>query len=89
MLALETHANIRSLRAVDAQCPFSPSVLRWTSTVALLLCVSPRLALEMVKLFHACAMLDIEPYRRAFDAMMFVVGVALGLAVALTLGGET
>lgn len=88
-LAVETHGNIRSLRAVGTLCPIPPSLLRWVLTVALLFLVSPRLALASARLFAACVAFGLAPYRRLLDVLMFVVGVALGLAIALTLGGET
>lgn len=89
MLALETHANIQSLRAVGPLCPIPPSLSYWGFTVALLFLVSPRLAFASARLFAACVAFGLTPYRRLLDVLLFVVGVALGFTVALTLGGET
>jgi len=77
-LALETHANIQSLRTVGTVCPVAPSLSSWVLTVALLCVVSPPLALSAVRLFLACYALRLTPYRAIGD------GITLALSGAVT-----
>lgn len=86
MLALETHANIQSLRAVGPLCPIPPSLSYWGSTVALLFVVSPRMAVAAIRLFLACHALRLPPYRAIGDVIAFTLGVLVGLAVVFITG---
>lgn len=81
MLALETHANIQSLRAVGPLCPTPPSLWAWGSTVALLFIVSPRLAVAALRLFAACYALRLPHYRAIGDGVVFTLSAALTFGV--------
>lgn len=85
-LALETHANIQSLRAVGPLCPVPPSLGTWGLTVALLFLVSPSLAVAALRLFLACYALRLTPYRAIGDGVAFVGGAAVAFTVLSALG---
>lgn len=86
-LALETHANLQSMRAVGPLCPIPPSLVTWGLTVALLLVVSPRLAVAALRLFYACYALRLPHYRAIGDGVVFALGAGLTFAVLAALGG--
>lgn len=80
-LALETHANLASLRSVGPVCPVPPSLANWVVTVMLLLIVSPRLSLAALRLFAACYALRLAPYRAIGDGVALVVGAVVGFGI--------
>jgi len=86
-LAIETHANIQSLRAVGPLCPVSPSLWSWGSTVALLFVVSPRIAVAALRLFYACYAFRLPHYRAIGDGVVFVLGAGLAWVATLLFGG--
>lgn len=86
-LALETHANIQSLRAVGPLCPLPPSLVRWGSTVALLFCVSPKLAVAALRLFGACYALRLTPYRAIGDGVVFTLSACATFGILTAWGG--
>lgn len=80
-LALETHANLHSLRAVGPLCPSPPSLWAWGSTVACLFIVSPPLGMAAVRLFAVCYSLRLAPYRAIGDGVALVFGAVAMFAV--------
>lgn len=79
-LALEVRENIQALRSVDAHESPTPSLHEWASTVALLLFVSPRLALRLAELFGACLRFRLSPYLAIVEGIAFVLGAVLTFA---------
>jgi hypothetical protein len=76
-LAGEARENLNSLRFVGPLCPIPPSLASWGLTIALLLFVSPSLALALVRLFLACHALRLEPYRAIAHGVTFVLGAGV------------
>ena len=85
-LALETHANLQSLRAVGPLCPVPPSLWVWGSTVASLFFVSPALAVASLRLFGACYSLRLPPYRAIGDGIALVFGAVATFGVLTAWG---
>lgn len=83
-LALETHANIQSLRRVGLVCPVAPSLSNWVITLALLVVVSPPLALSALRLFLACYAFRLAPYRAIGEGVSLVLGGAAAFVVTAT-----
>lgn len=77
-LAEEARENLEALRLVDARPCLSPSLIGWVSTVALLLLVSPRTAMQLVRLFLACVGFRIESYVAIAIGLAFLLGAVLG-----------
>ena len=86
-LALETHANLQSLRAVGPLCPHPPSLWSWGLTVASLFLVSPRLAVAALRLFGACYALRLTPYRAIGDGVVFTLSACATFGILTACGG--
>jgi hypothetical protein len=85
-LAGEARENINSLRFVGPHCPIQPSLVAWGLTIALLLFVSPRLAVALVRLFLACHVLRLDPYRAIAHGVTLVLGAGVVMVLAMVGG---
>ena len=79
-LAQEVCAHVNTLRLVNPRPAPSPSMSEWGFTVAFLLVVSPRMAVDLVRLFLVCVSYRFPAYVAIAMGVTFMAGVVLGVA---------
>lgn len=81
-LALEVRSNVNALRLVSPHPVQTPNPLRWGLTIALLLLVSPRRGLYLMRLARSYAELG---FFRVSETTKYLLALGVGFAIGLVI----
>ncbi len=81
-LALEVRSNVNALRFVSPSPVQTPNPLRWGLTIALLLVVSPRRGLYLMRLARSYAELG---FFRVSETTRYSLALGVGFAIGLVI----